>query len=228
MKPPSSINGQTRFVAVLGHPIAHTASPAMHNAAFDALGMNWRYLALDVDPARLGPALRGLALCGFVGVNCTIPHKRIAFREADCLDSSARIAEAANTLSSDLSAGERLSSMATAPTATASSRRFAKSSGSTPRDAPSRSSAAAAPDRARRSSSRSPARNASSSSTARARKRLPSRAVSARFVRASSAFSIPPRATCSSRAPASASGRTTAAPWTPRSSRSWIPVAFSR
>jgi len=98
VKPPSSINGQTRFVAVLGHPIAHTASPAMHNAAFDALGMNWRYLALDVDPARLGPALRGLALCGFVGVNCTIPHKRIAFREADCLDSSARIAEAANTL----------------------------------------------------------------------------------------------------------------------------------
>lgn len=102
----SSINGQTRIVAVLGHPIAHTASPAMHNAAFDALGMNWRYVALDVDPARLGPALRGLALCGLAGANLTVPHKLIAFREADRLDATARVAEAANTLVFSLRAGK--------------------------------------------------------------------------------------------------------------------------
>ncbi|MCC7519802.1 MAG: shikimate dehydrogenase [Verrucomicrobiae bacterium] len=105
MKASLAINGRTRFVAVIGHPVAHSASPAMHNAAFDALGMNWRYLALDVDPARLGPALRGLALCGFAGVNCTVPHKLVAFREADRLDNDARAAGAANTLSFRLRRG---------------------------------------------------------------------------------------------------------------------------
>jgi shikimate dehydrogenase len=106
VKHASPINGQTRIVAVLGHPIAHTASPAMHNAAFDALGMNWRYIALDVDPARLGPALRGLALCGLAGVNLTVPHKLIAFREADRLDATAKDAQAANTLAFSLRTGK--------------------------------------------------------------------------------------------------------------------------
>jgi shikimate dehydrogenase len=105
VKPDSPINGRTRIVAVLGHPIAHTASPAMHNAAFDALGMNWRYVALDVDPSRLGPALRGLALCGVAGVNCTVPHKLVAFREADRLDATAKAARAANTLAFSLRGG---------------------------------------------------------------------------------------------------------------------------
>ncbi len=93
------INGQTRIVAVLGHPVAHTASPAMHNAAFDALGMNWRYLAFDVPPNLLGPALCGLAAVGVVGVNLTVPHKIMAMCLLDPCDRSARMVEAANTIS---------------------------------------------------------------------------------------------------------------------------------
>jgi len=68
------------MVAVLGHPIAHTASPVMHNAAFDALGLNWRYLAFDVHPNHLRDALRGLAATGMAGVNLTLPHKILAMR----------------------------------------------------------------------------------------------------------------------------------------------------
>lgn len=92
------INGQTRIVAVLGHPVAHTASPAMHNAAFDALGMNWRYVALDVPPRDLAPALRGLAAAGLAGVNLTVPHKIMALRMLSRCDPTARHLQAANTV----------------------------------------------------------------------------------------------------------------------------------
>lgn len=93
------INGKTRIVAVLGHPVAHTASPAMHNAAFDALGLNWRYVALDVDPSRLEPVLQGLAQAGFAGVNLTVPHKLMALCMLDLKDASVKELGATNTLS---------------------------------------------------------------------------------------------------------------------------------
>lgn len=92
------INGQTRIVAVLGHPIAHTASPAMHNAAFAALGLNWRYLAFDVEPSRLRMALDGLATLNAAGVNLTVPHKILAVRLLDEMDESVRQSGAANTI----------------------------------------------------------------------------------------------------------------------------------
>lgn len=65
----------TRLVALLGHPIAHSLSPAMHNAAFAARGLDWAYVALDVPPERLAEAVRGLAALGFAGANVTAPHK---------------------------------------------------------------------------------------------------------------------------------------------------------
>ena len=92
------IHGQTRILAVLGHPIRHTASPAMHNAAFEALGLNCCYVALDVSPQHLGPALRGLATAGLMGVNLTVPHKTIVMRYLDEWDSTAKMLGAANTL----------------------------------------------------------------------------------------------------------------------------------
>jgi len=92
------VSGQTRILAVLGHPIAHTASPAIHNAAFDALGLNWRYVALDVDPRNLGSALRGLTTAGLVGVNLTVPHKIQVLRYLDSMDSTVKVLGAANTL----------------------------------------------------------------------------------------------------------------------------------
>jgi shikimate dehydrogenase len=77
------IDGATRLVAILGHPIAHTLSPRMQNAAFAARALNWAYVALDVAPERLEVTVRGLAAGGFAGANVTIPHKRVAAELCD-------------------------------------------------------------------------------------------------------------------------------------------------
>jgi shikimate dehydrogenase len=65
----------SELVALLGHPVAHSLSPRMQNAAFAARGLEWEYVALDVLPARLEEAVRGLAAQGFRGANVTAPHK---------------------------------------------------------------------------------------------------------------------------------------------------------
>jgi shikimate dehydrogenase len=93
-----TINATTRCCAVFGHPIHHSASPAMHNAAFAALGLNWRYLAFDVEPGRLREAVEGLKAMRFAGVNLTVPHKILAVEMMDALDESARAWGAVNTL----------------------------------------------------------------------------------------------------------------------------------
>ena len=92
------IDGSTRIVGVFGHPIAHTASPAMHNAAFDHLGLNWRYLAFDVPPDDLRGALRGICDLGFVGVNLTVPHKLLAVKMMDEVDQQALLLGSVNTV----------------------------------------------------------------------------------------------------------------------------------
>jgi shikimate dehydrogenase len=86
-------------VALLGHPVAHSRSPAMHNAAFRALDMNWRYEALDVAPHDFAAVLGSLPAAGFVGANVTIPHKLRALEAADEATDVARAVGAANTLS---------------------------------------------------------------------------------------------------------------------------------
>lgn len=70
----------------------------MHNAAMAALGLNWRYLACDVDPNRLREAIAGAATMGFVGLNLTVPHKLLAVAIVDELDRSAREWGAVNTI----------------------------------------------------------------------------------------------------------------------------------
>jgi shikimate dehydrogenase len=69
------ITATTRLVALLGHPVAHSLSPRMQNAAFAALALDWAYVALDVPPEQLAEALRGLAAGGYAGANVTAPHK---------------------------------------------------------------------------------------------------------------------------------------------------------
>jgi shikimate dehydrogenase len=69
------ITAETRLVALIGHPVAHSLSPRMQNAAFAARGLDWTYVALDVPPERLEEALRGLVALGFAGANVTAPHK---------------------------------------------------------------------------------------------------------------------------------------------------------
>ena len=99
------LTGSTRLVGVLGDPIAHSRSPAMHNAAFAALGLDWCYVPLHVVPERLEAALRGLIALGFVGANVTIPHKERAAELAAELTPAAQAIGAVNTLTVQ---GERL------------------------------------------------------------------------------------------------------------------------
>jgi shikimate dehydrogenase len=65
-----------RVVALLGHPVSHSLSPRMQNAAFAARGLDWTYVALDVEPDRLEDAVRGLDALGFAGANVTAPYKQ--------------------------------------------------------------------------------------------------------------------------------------------------------
>jgi shikimate dehydrogenase len=92
------INAATRFCAVLGHPIKHSASPAMQNAGIATLGLNWRYLAHDVHPDALREAIQGAKAMKYVGLNLTVPHKLLAMELVDALDESARVWGAVNTI----------------------------------------------------------------------------------------------------------------------------------
>ncbi|MGV3755063.1 MAG: shikimate dehydrogenase family protein [Verrucomicrobiota bacterium] len=93
-----TIDARTRFCAVYGQPIAHSASPAMQNAGIDALGLNWRYLAFDVHPDSLRQAITGAAAMKFIGLNLTVPHKILAMDIVDELDQSAATWGAVNTI----------------------------------------------------------------------------------------------------------------------------------
>ncbi|MEA2313698.1 MAG: shikimate dehydrogenase [Solirubrobacteraceae bacterium] len=89
-------------LGVLGWPVAHSRSPAIHNAALAALGMDgWRYQLLPVAPALLAQTTRALGAAGFRGANVTIPHKQAALELCDRASEAARAIGAANTLSFD-------------------------------------------------------------------------------------------------------------------------------
>jgi shikimate dehydrogenase len=87
-------------LAVLGQPVAHSRSPAMHTAALEALGLggDWSYDAIEVSPDELEPRLRAMPDQGFAGANVTVPHKLAALRLADRASDAARAIGAANTL----------------------------------------------------------------------------------------------------------------------------------
>ena len=90
--------GVERLVGLLGDPVAHTLSPAMQNAAFQALGAHCRYLAFRVSAENFESAIQGLSALGAVGSNITVPHKERAFRWVRRLDPSAAGTGAVNTV----------------------------------------------------------------------------------------------------------------------------------
>ncbi len=83
---------------LLGHPVAHSLSPAMHNAAFKALGLPHLYEVRDVEPERLGDVVDALRADDVLGANVTIPHKEAALRLVDELAAEARRIGAVNTI----------------------------------------------------------------------------------------------------------------------------------
>jgi len=99
------MSGPVKRLAVLGHPVSHSRSPAMQNAALEALagqGLegDWLYEApIEVTPERFEAKVREMAAGDFIGANVTIPHKQAALRLADEASSAAEAIGAANTLS---------------------------------------------------------------------------------------------------------------------------------
>ena len=93
-----NIKGSTNIVGLIGHPVEHSFSPPMHNAAFKALGMDYAYVAFDVDPSNLESAIDGAKSLNVKGFNVTIPHKIEVMKHLDEIDEVARLIGAVNTI----------------------------------------------------------------------------------------------------------------------------------
>lgn len=92
------ITDKTRLVGVIGWPVDDSLNPAMHNAAFTEIGLDWAYIPLPVQPQQLDQALKGLVALNFVGVNVVAPHQQAVMRYMDELSDAARITGAVNTI----------------------------------------------------------------------------------------------------------------------------------
>lgn len=92
------IDGKTKILGVIGDPIEHTFSPAMHNAGLDALNLNYIYLPFHVKPDRLKECIEGAKSMGIQGLNVTIPHKTNVIKELDSIDPVAQMIGAVNTI----------------------------------------------------------------------------------------------------------------------------------
>ncbi len=91
----------TQLLALLGHPVGHSRSPALHTAAIEALGLDAAYLAFDVAPEALGAAVAGLRALGARGANVTVPHKQAVMPFLDAIEPGAAAIGAVNTIVRD-------------------------------------------------------------------------------------------------------------------------------
>ena len=87
-------------LAVIGHPVAHSASPQMHQPALDAAGIDARYIRLDIEPGQVGEAFSRMRALGFIGCNVTVPHKLEAMVHCEVAP-AARALGAVNTIRFD-------------------------------------------------------------------------------------------------------------------------------
>lgn len=92
------ISGRTKLACLIGSPVGHSASPRMHNASFERLGVDAVYLAFDVKPENLADAVRGLSRIGAMGYNVTMPHKAAVIPLLDGISDAARLMGAVNTV----------------------------------------------------------------------------------------------------------------------------------
>jgi shikimate dehydrogenase len=98
MNTPPLITGATSLVALLGSPLAHSLSPAIHNHVYSAMGLPFVYVPFAVDKYDLHRAIFGLRACSFAGANVTIPHKRAVLPYCDIISDLSRLTGTANTL----------------------------------------------------------------------------------------------------------------------------------
>ena len=92
------ISGKTRVCGVIGDPIEHTLSPIMHNAAFEALKLDYVFLAFKVKSAEVGNAMSGMRALGIHGLNVTMPHKNAVIKYLDEVDPAGKVIGSANTI----------------------------------------------------------------------------------------------------------------------------------
>ena len=96
-----SITGRSNIVGLIGWPTGHSVSPSMHNAAFDALELDWCYVPLPVNTepqSRIREAVMGVRALGLRGANVTVPHKQAVMPYLDSLSDAARVIGAVNTI----------------------------------------------------------------------------------------------------------------------------------
>lgn len=92
------IDAKTKIFCVIGDPVEHSLSPAMHNAVFEEMGLNCAYTAFRIRPGDLEDAIKGLKAIGIAGVNVTIPHKVAVMKYLDEFSEEAKIIGAVNTI----------------------------------------------------------------------------------------------------------------------------------
>jgi len=92
------ISATTRVAALIGSPVRHSLSPALHNAGFAAAGVDWIYTAFDVAPGDAGAALDAMRVLGFGGLSVTMPHKEAVAALVDELDPAAAALNSVNTV----------------------------------------------------------------------------------------------------------------------------------
>ena len=93
-----NISGHTKLTGLIGRPVSHSISPAMHNEAFEQLDLDYRYLAFDIKPDDIEDAIKGLKAIGILGFNITMPYKSIVSTLVDELTPVSRITGACNTV----------------------------------------------------------------------------------------------------------------------------------
>ena len=94
----TTLTGKTKVVGVWGHPVGHSRSPAMQNAALDTLGLDWVYVPFEVRPENVAEAIAGLRALNLVGVNVTVPLKEQVLPLLDVVDDAARWIGSVNTI----------------------------------------------------------------------------------------------------------------------------------
>lgn len=92
------ITAKTKICCVIGDPVEHSLSPAMHNAAYAALGLDYAYVAFHVREAQLRDAIAGMRALGVRGMNVTLPHKTAVLKYLDRVHADARHIGAANAI----------------------------------------------------------------------------------------------------------------------------------
>ncbi len=96
-----NVTGHTKMLCLLGSPVEHSISPAMHNLAADTLGLDYEYLCFDVGEEGLRTAVEGLRTMGVAGFNLTMPDKNLMAKLCDELSPAAEIGRAVNTVVND-------------------------------------------------------------------------------------------------------------------------------